>query len=121
MKIVHFRYNKKEDWGVLNNDTITSLTKRAIPVKKVKLLAPFTGGKVISEEEISPAWFEVKAFLASDENKFSTCKVSPSNDKYCCDLDIIKDEKGYQWKPGDTFKTKITDAESGYFATEKIE
>jgi len=81
--------------------------------------AKFICGEVQSTDSMSPSWFEVKTYLATNENYFSNCQVSPANNRYCCDLDVIKDRTGYQWKSGDIFKTKITDKSSGYFATPK--
>lgn len=81
--------------------------------------AKFICGEIISTDEISPAWYEVKTYPITNENYFSICQVSPSNNKYCCDLDLIKDKTGYQWKTFDIFETKITDTSSGYFASPK--
>lgn len=81
--------------------------------------AKFICGEVESTTSVTPSWYSVKTYLASNENYFSTCQVSPSNSRYCCDLDIIKDKTGYNWKAEDTFKTKITDIKSGYFASPK--
>jgi hypothetical protein len=81
--------------------------------------AKFICGETTSPQEISSSWYEVKTSPLSNENYFSTCLVSPSNNRYCCDLDIIKDLWGYQWKAGDIFSLKITDTSSGYFAPEK--
>lgn len=81
--------------------------------------AKFICGEVSPAQEISPSWHEVEAFLAEDKTQSSNCLVSPSNNRYCCDIDAIKDKTNYEWSPGDIFKIKITETSSGYFATEK--
>lgn len=81
--------------------------------------AKFICGEVTSSDKTTPSWYEVKTYLYSTENYSSTCKVSPSNNKYCCDLEEIKEKTGYQWKSLDIFSTKITDKSSGYFAKSK--
>ncbi len=82
--------------------------------------AKFICGGVVSLDNTTPAWYEVKTFLMTNPSYSSTCKVSPSNNRYCCDLDIIKDKTGYQWKTFDIFSVKITDKTSGYFASPKL-
>ncbi len=79
--------------------------------------AKFICGEVHSMDKITPAWYEVKTYLTTAEIHSSSCKVSPSNNRYCCDLDVIKSKTGYQWKSGDIFEARITDTTSGYFAT----
>lgn len=79
--------------------------------------AKFICGEVESLDSQTPAWYTVTTYLASNEFYSSTCQVSPSNNRYCCELD--KDKMKYQWQAGDIFKTKITDPISGYFATPK--
>ena len=81
--------------------------------------AKFICGEVIPTDQISPAWYDVESYLKANPTYSSTCKVSPSNNKYCCDIDIILDRGGYQWKISDIFETKITDPASGYFAPPK--
>lgn len=81
--------------------------------------AKFLCGEVVPTDEMTPSWYDVKVYLTSNENYFSTCKVSPDNFRYCCDLDLIYDNYKYRWKMGDVFSTKITDVSSGYFALPK--
>jgi len=79
--------------------------------------AKFICGEVYSNDEVSPSWYGVSAVLASNENKNSSCQVSPLSNKYCCELN--EDSMRYKWKSGDVFGVKITDASSGYFAAQK--
>lgn len=78
--------------------------------------AKFICGEVASSDITTPSWYDAKVYLTSNPTYSSSCKVSPSNYKYCCDIDSIKDNFGYSWKSGDTFSAKITDKASGYFA-----
>ncbi len=79
--------------------------------------AKFICGEVTSQDIQSPSWYSAKVYLSSDKTKSSTCQVSPSNNRYCCELS--KDKLNYQWKAGDMFKTQITDLKSNYFASPK--
>lgn len=48
-----------------------------------------------SDDGRAGSWFNVNVYYLSGEK--GNCKVSPSDGKYCCDLDSIKSE----WKVGD--------------------
>jgi len=47
MKIVRFRYKGKEDWGVFQGDQVVAIDSSRIPVDKIKILAPYLGGKIV--------------------------------------------------------------------------
>jgi len=81
--------------------------------------AKFICGEVTPTDQLSPSWYEAKTSLTENQIHSSTCKVSPSNNRYCCDIDIIKDTTGYQWKISDIFEVEITDTTSGYFTLPK--
>ena len=81
--------------------------------------AKFICGEVIPTDQVSPAWYDTETHLKTNPTYSSICKVSPSNNKYCCDIDTILDRAEYQWKISDIFETKITDPASGYFAPPK--
>src|SRR4030042_4450255 len=45
-------------------------------------------GQVNSTAGIEPQWMKVKIY-GIDKNKFTTCSVSPAENKFCCDIEAI--------------------------------
>lgn len=74
--------------------------------------AHFVCGKVNdSIDNVTSDWISVNAYPYNYPNKITSCKVSPNENKYCCDLETIDN---YKWKIGDNVITEVFDNESGY-------
>jgi hypothetical protein len=78
--------------------------------------AKFICGEVETLDETSPSWFEVIAQPKENQTISTNCKVSPEDNKYCCDIEALKDIFNYSWEPGEIFQTSIADNSSGYFS-----
>jgi hypothetical protein len=77
--------------------------------------AHFICGKVInSDDKMSASWFDVNVFYPDNKNNYTSCKVSPSGNKYCCDIEDISIKK---WNIGDIVNAEIYDETKGYFTT----
>ncbi|MBR9706441.1 hypothetical protein GOV14_05375 [Candidatus Pacearchaeota archaeon] len=66
-----------------------------------------------SDDNMSASWYGVKAFSVESPNQFTTCQVSPSEHKYCCDCDEIYDNF---CGAGKEIGIEIFDLNSGYVA-----
>ena len=74
--------------------------------------ANFVCGEVKTNAEESPAWTNVIIFYSDQPNFTSQCKVSPKNNRFCCDpLTINK-----PWAIGKKIKAKIQDSSNGLFS-----
>jgi hypothetical protein len=73
--------------------------------------ANFVCGEVQNTEKISASWIEVLTYYSEDPAKISTCKISPENNRYCCDPLSIAD---VDWQVGKQINAEIFDAENGY-------
>ncbi len=76
-----------------------------------QISANFACGKVNGSNEVSSSWFNVRVYYLESPEKYTTCKVSPSDNKYCCDPQEIK---GVNWAIGKNIGAKILDG--GYVA-----
>jgi hypothetical protein len=76
------------------------------------VLASFACGQVNSTGGMQPQWMNVRIY-SQDENKFSTCQVSPAENKFCCDTLAIP---GFTWKIWALIKGGVFDNETGYVA-----
>ena len=76
--------------------------------------ANFVCGQVSSSEDVLPAWLDVKVFYLEDSDFYTTCKVSPTDNKYCCDPQDIDE---VSWGVGKTVVAGISD--EGY-VTESV-
>jgi hypothetical protein len=78
------------------------------------VLGHFLCGEVKdSFDNVSASWFDVRIYYPDDRNNFGTCKVSPAGNKYCCDVETIKNKT---WKVGDIIYSEIYDNDSGFIA-----
>ncbi len=76
--------------------------------------ANFVCGKVApSEDGVSPSWFDVIVYYTDFPDEVTTCKISPADNKYCCDPLQIK---SVSWKIGRNISAEIFDLEKGYVA-----
>lgn len=73
--------------------------------------ANFVCGIVNNSESISTSWFNVKIYYTSNPSNYTVCKVSPDENKYCCDPENIK---GASWAIGKEINASIE--ENGYIA-----
>jgi hypothetical protein len=76
--------------------------------------ANFVCGTVVNLDnspEVSPSWMHVKIYYPENPVLFTTCQVSPANNKYCCDPQTIKN---ITWAVGKTIKAEIN--EQGFTA-----
>lgn len=77
--------------------------------------AHFVCGKVLnSPDNVSASWFPVRIYYPSNPLEFTTCQVSPQNNKYCCDAEAISHEN--IWKIGDVVSAEIYDPSLIYVA-----
>jgi hypothetical protein len=67
-----------------------------------------------SEDNKSSSWNEVRAYYPENINQFSSCEVSPENNKYCCDVQLIPPVGS--WRIGKIVFAEVYDSESGYVA-----
>jgi hypothetical protein len=76
--------------------------------------ANFVCGQVInSDDNMSSYWYKVNIYYPENINNFSSCEISPAENKYCCDTEDILYRK---WKIGDILGAEIFDNETGYFS-----
>src|SRR6056297_2879182 len=62
-----------------------------------------------SEDGMNADWFDVTGYYAN--GKSTSCKISPSENKYCCDF--LRDK---EWKIGNVVDLEIFEKGFGYFA-----
>ena len=74
--------------------------------------AKFVCGVVDDAYDVSANWESVRIFYEGVED-YAYCDVSPSDNKYCCDMDEIESKS---WKIGDEVFSEVLNLESGYFA-----
>lgn len=67
-----------------------------------------------SIDNMSSDWFLVEVFYTDNPLEFTTCKVSPEDKKYCCDLDSIDDT----YEVGREIGARVLDSEASYFSSE---
>lgn len=75
--------------------------------------AHFVCGEVENINNISASWMNVKIFYSGLEENYSSCEISPQENKYCCDVENIP---GKKWNIGDLVFAKVYDREEGYFS-----
>jgi len=75
--------------------------------------AKFVCGKVNSSAEFSADWLNIMVYYPEDSSKYTVCKATPEENKYCCDLEAIPTIK---WKVGKNVSAEVYDAISGYVA-----
>ncbi len=74
-------------------------------VSMYSVSAHFVCGQVLdSSDNTSASWSTVRIFYPSNPLKFTTCQVSPQENKYCCDSEAIP---GKTWKIGDVVSAEI--------------
>lgn len=83
--------------------------------------AHFVCGQVNdSVENVSPAWFNVKVFYSSTPQNYTTCQVSPEENKYCCDVESLNPDGSYMlgtpWTPGLNVSAQVHSHLTGYVA-----
>jgi len=83
--------------------------------------AHFVCGQVNdSIENVSSAWFNVKVFYPSTPQDYTTCQVSPDENKYCCDVESLNADGSYAlgipWTPGLNVSAKVYSPSRGYVA-----
>lgn len=67
-----------------------------------------------SEDGMSSHWFGLQLSFTGTPEKFTTCDVSPKENKYCCDPDDIPPKK--KWKIGKSVSAEVFDTNLGYIA-----
>ncbi len=78
------------------------------------VLANFVCGQVEnSEDNMSAAWYNIRIFYENNPEEYTTCDVSPAENKYCCDCEAIP---GKSCKIGNLVFAEIFDLENGYVA-----
>lgn len=75
--------------------------------------ANFVCGYVHDSEQEKAGWFTVTSFYTSQPERTTQCKVSPQDNKYCCDALDIKSP----WAIGKNISALIIDQERGYFSS----
>lgn len=82
-------------------------------ISSFSVSANFACGSVESEGDYLPAWFDVIVSYQENPEYKTSCKVSPANNKYCCDpLQISQ----VNWGIGKYLEAEILDTRRGYFA-----
>jgi hypothetical protein len=76
--------------------------------------ANFACGIVKTHEDISPSWFDVTVYYEEAREFFTTCKVSPDENKYCCDPSEIDQ---VEWDIGKKLIAQIN--QDGYLTEPK--
>lgn len=68
--------------------------------------ANFACGQVLSKNPqlITSSWLNVKIYYSDAPQSFATCKVSPAENKFCCDTRQIE---GQEWRIGRAVEAKI--------------
>ncbi len=74
--------------------------------------AGFACGQVVGNG-LEPQWMGVKVY--ESRINFTSCQVSPDENKFCCDAEAIP---GFSWVKGKQIYSEIFDNETGYFAKE---
>jgi len=76
--------------------------------------ANFACGKVVgSLDNMSPSWLNVRVYYAENPEDFTTCLVSPEENKYCCDLEAIT---GHTFEIGEEVVAELIEPSLGYYA-----
>ncbi len=77
--------------------------------------ANFVCGQVNdSPDNNSAAWYNVNIYYSDLRDKYSSCEVSPAENKFCCDAENIS---GRPWRVGQTIFSEVYDPETGYLAS----
>ncbi len=101
--------------------------KRFYPIFLIAALAvfasPFAGANFVcgkvndsslwNPDRVSASWFDVRVYYSESPEKQTTCKVSPADNKYCCDPSDIE---GVAWQIGKEVNAEIFDSDKGYVA-----
>jgi hypothetical protein len=66
-----------------------------------------------SPDNVSSSWMNVRVFYPSNPLQFTSCQISPQDNKYCCDSEAIP---GKTWKIGDVVNAEVYESNLGYFA-----
>lgn len=61
----------------------------------------------------SAAWYNVHIYYSGLKDNYSSCDISPAENKFCCDAGNIS---GMPWKIGQTIYSEVYDNETGYAA-----
>jgi hypothetical protein len=97
--------NKKKSLIIIFNITLL-----LILISLYNVSANFVCGQVNdSKDSMSANWYDVNIYR-NDFNKYGVCEVSPSENKYCCDLDLIPTG----WSVGDEIFVEVVDFENNY-------
>ncbi len=114
-KIISKDFTRRDYLFYLNNTSLVIIFILFIFLISLPLTkAHFICGKVINlEDGMSANWFDVNVFYPDDDT-YTSCEVSPSGNKYCCD---IEDIPGKTWKIGDIVKAEIYENTTGYFTS----
>jgi len=68
-------------------------------------------GLVNDAHDVQASWFNVDIYYTEDPSKVSSCQVSPSDNKYCCDAQEVE---GVSWAIGKEINAEILS--NGYSA-----
>jgi len=61
----------------------------------------------------SASWYSVRVYYPDKINNYSSCEISPEENKFCCDAGNIS---GKPFKIGQTIYSEVYDTETGYAA-----
>lgn len=79
-----------------------------------RVSASFACGQVeVNEGDFVPSWLNVEVYYNEKPLNVTSCKVSPDDLKFCCDL---LDIKTVNWQVGKTVSANVLDLENGYFS-----
>ncbi|MFH1290478.1 MAG: hypothetical protein ABIH92_03655 [Nanoarchaeota archaeon] len=73
--------------------------------------ANFVCGEIRDEEDVLASWFDVSVYYTEAPEFYTSCKVSPEENKYCCDPNGIDD---VNWEIGKEVGARVF--ERGYVA-----
>jgi len=79
----------------------------------IKLTHAVCGKVNDSYDGTSASWYVVYVYPQDEKESYTTCEISPADNKYCCDIGAIA---SYEWKINDTFIAEVIDTEDGYIA-----
>ncbi|RMD45409.1 hypothetical protein D6829_02420 [Candidatus Pacearchaeota archaeon] len=84
----------------------------ALPLSSAK----FVCGIVNDTRDYSASWISVRAYFPSKPQNYVSCKVSPENNKYCCDIEEIPPRN---WKVGNIVAVRVFD-ENAFFSSDEV-
>lgn len=111
-------YNLEEDSNIYKNKTqifvIGLLIFLALIVAVPFVQANFVCGQVNdAPDNNSAAWYNVHIYYSDLRNNYSSCDISPDENKFCCDAENIS---GRAFKVGQMIYSEVYDNETGYVA-----